>query len=181
MEDYQWFVLHTYSSHEKRVREAIDHSVRMEGLSDLVRKVEIPTRKASQVRGKNKVEVDKVVVPGYVLVEMIPTEELINLITGIRGVTGFLGVDKSTPTPISEYEVKAFLGVEEEGVEKKRVVVGLAVGDKVMVKEGFLGNSVGTITAIDNAHGKVTVNIIVFGRETPTVLDASQVEKTSDK
>lgn len=186
-EKFVWFALHTYKSQEERVREQIELQLTMAGLREKVRRIEVPVSaskdKDSKAKSPKKRDSDLKALTGYVLLEMVQDDAVVNLLSNIRGVSGFLGTG-FVPMPMPEEEVAGFLallGVGPEGAERKRVVTGFTAGDRVRVIDGLLAGSEGTISAVDNAHGKVTVNIVVFGRATPTELDASQVEKATDK
>lgn len=168
----RWYVIHTYSGYENKVAENIEKIVENRKLQDLIFEVNIPTEKVTEVTesGTSR-EIERKVFPGYVLVKMIVTDETWFIIRNIRGVTGFVGASSTAPVPLSDEEVKAL------GVDSHEVVVPYKEGDKVRIINGPLENFEGVVDSINTAENYVKVIISMFGRETPTELELTQIER----
>ena len=169
-QEAKWYVVHTYSGYENKVKEDLEKSVENLGLQDTILEVKYPTEEVIEIlpNGKRKVSQRKVF-PGYVLVKMVMTDECWHIVRNIRGVTGFLG-SGNKPIPLSESDIAAL------GVEKREIVVGYEVGDSVKITDGALESFLGTVEEIDLDHNKVRVVVSMFGRETPVELELDQVE-----
>lgn len=169
--DAKWYVVHTYSGHEKKVKANIEKMVENRGMTDDIFEVVVPTEEyVDSKQGKNKIK-ERKLFPGYVLIKMIVNDESWYLVRNTRGVTGFVG-PASKPVPLSDEEVKA-LGVQETVLP----TVDFEVDDVVKVKTGPFENFMGTIDSINMDKGKVKVYVSMFGRETLVELDFDQVEK----
>ena len=166
----KWYVAHTYSGYENTVAASIEKAVENRGMRDLIHEVNIPMETVTEIGPKT---VDRKVFPGYVLVKMVMTDETWHLVRNVRGVTGFVG-SGSKPIPLTEEEVASM------GVEKKEVVVGYEVGDRVKITEGALESFLGAVEEIDLERSKVRVVVEMFGRETPVELELDQVERVDD-
>lgn len=171
----EWYALQTYSGHENRVRQNIEHRATIEGYRDQLRQVLIPAETYVEIKGGKKRQTHRNLYPGYVLVEMEPSEELINLITKIPGVSQFLP-DATHPTPLEEREVKNILDLVQEKSEKPKPHIRYRVGEQVKVIEGPLANFVGDVNEIDEEKSKLKVMVSIFGRQTSVELDVLQVE-----
>ena len=169
----KWYVAHTYSGYENTVAASIEKAVENRGMRDLIHEVNIPMETVTEITENGPKTVDRKVFPGYVLVKMVMTDETWHLVRNGRGVTGFVG-SGSKPIPRTEEEV-AFMGVE-----KKEVVVGYEVGDRVKITEGALESFLGAVEEIDLERSKVRVVVEMFGRETPVELELDQVERIDD-
>lgn len=170
-EEAKWYVVHTYSGYENKVKANIEKSVENRGISDVIQSVEVPLEDV--VENKNGVEkiVKRKVFPGYVVIKMVMNDETWFVVRNTRGVTGFVGPG-SKPEPLSDAEV------EKMGVEKVRMAdMDVSMGDHVSVKSGPLEGFSGTVEAVDNERRKVTVKISMFGKETPVEIDYSQISK----
>ena len=165
----QWYVVHTYSGYENTVKATIEKYVENRGLQDLIHEISIPLETVTEITDNGPKEVERKVFPGYVLVKMVMTDETWHLVRNVRGVTGFVG-SGSKPIPLTEEEVASM------GVEKKEVVVGYEVGDRVKITEGALESFLGAVEEIDLERSKVRVVVEMFGRETPVELELDQVE-----
>ena len=169
----KWYVLHTYSGYENAVKAAIEKSVANRGLEDMVQKMEIPMETVTEVTEAGVMkEVERKVVPGYVLIKMVLTDDTWHLVRNIRGVTGFVG-EANKAIPLTEEEVAAL------GVEKHEIVVLYHVGDTVKITEGPLASFTGVVEEIEPEKNKVRVVVSMFGRETPVELELDQVEVLS--
>ncbi|RKD30935.1 transcription termination/antitermination protein NusG [Thermohalobacter berrensis] len=166
----RWYVVHTYSGHEKKVKANIEKLVENRGMQDVIFEVQVPTEEQVEIKnGKKKVK-EKKKFPGYVLVKMIMNDESWYLVRNTRGVTGFVGPG-SKPVPLTEEEVRS-LGVQEALPE-----VDFEVGDAIKVTSGPFESFMGTVDNINLERKKVKVFISMFGRETLVELDFNQIEK----
>ena len=173
----QWYIIHTYSGFERKVKESLESRVAAFGLQDKIGQVLIPTEDVLEVRGGKKVVTPRMFYPGYVLVEMDMTDDSWHLIKSTPKVTGFVGGTANKPTPISQKEVDAILQQVQEGVEKPRPKVQWTVGELVRVKEGPFTDFNGAIEEVNYEKSKVKVSVTIFGRATGVELDFAQVEK----
>ena len=168
----KWYVVHTYSGHEKKVKSSLELLVKNREMEDLIVDITVPTEEVvKKSRGKKKV-VQKKLMPGYVLVKMIVTTDSWYVVRNVKGVLGFVGPD-AKPVPISKAEEQK-LGLTEG---KVKVNIDLEVDDKVIVKEGPFENFDGVIKEVNEDKETVTVLVSMFGRETPVELDFHQVKK----
>ena len=165
----KWFVIHTYSGYENKVKTDIEKIAENRGLRDLILDIKVPTEEVVEIKDNKKKVSQKNVYPGYVIIKMIMTDESWYIIRNARGVTGFVGPG-SKPVPLSDEEV------EKMGVDKKIVTVDYAVGDRVKVNEGPLSNFVGVVEEINLDRKKIRVVVSMFGRETPVELEFDQVD-----
>ena len=157
-----WYVVHTYSGYENKVKDNIEKSVENNGMKDLIFDVRVPVEDVVEIKGNKRVKSQRKVYPGYVLVRMIETSESWYLVRNTRGVTGFVGPD-SKPVPLTPEEVEVF---------------GIAIGEEVRILAGPLENFTGTVEDVDTVRQKLTVKVKMFlGREMPVEVDLSEVEK----
>ncbi len=172
-----WYVIHTYSGYENKVKANLDKRVETMGMSDKIFRVLVPTEKEQETKNGKTKTVSKKVFPGYVLVEMIMTDDSWYVVRNTPGVTGFVGSSGagSKPTPLLKEEVDAIL--KQMGMEQPKTEVDFELNESVKVKEGPFANFVGTIEEIQPEKQKLKVLVNMFGRETPIELDFSQVEK----
>ncbi|MEI5909179.1 transcription termination/antitermination protein NusG [Bacillus spongiae] len=172
-----WYVVHTYSGYENKVKANLEKRVESMGMQDKIFRVIVPEEEETDVRnGKTKV-LKKKVFPGYVIVEIVMTDDSWYVVRNTPGVTGFVGSagSGSKPTPLLPEEVENIL--KQMGMEEKRVEVDFELGETVTVKEGPFANFTGAIEEMDVAKSKVKVLVNMFGRETPVELDFTQIEK----
>lgn len=170
----RWYVLHTYSGYEENVAQNLKQRIESLDMSDKIFNILIPTEKKIKIKnGKRKVSEEKIF-PGYILVEMIVTDESWYVVRNTPNVTGFIGTG-TIPTPISDTEVKSLQ--KRMGVEDPKFTIDVAVGTPVKINEGPFKNMEGKVTSIDEARGKVKVSVSIFGRETPVELDFLQIKK----
>ena len=166
----QWFILHTYSGYENLVKVNLETAFQKNNIEDRLIDIRIPMEDiVEEKNGKRKV-VHRRMFPSYVLVKMIYTRDMWHLITGTRGVTGFVG-PQGKPTPLTEEEIRRMQ------LEKVTVRTDCAVGDSIRVVNGPLTDMTGEIKSINAATGKCMVDINIFGRLTPAELDTYQLEK----
>ena len=164
----RWYVVHTYSGYENKVASDLEIMVENRKMQDLIMDIKIPTETVTEIKEDKVKEYERKIFPGYVLIKMIVTDDSWYVVRNIRGVTGFVGPG-SKPVPLTDAEVEA-LGVENHSVE-----VGYKIGDLVNIVDGPLKDFQGTVTAVDLENGSVSVNISMFGRETPAELELDQI------
>ena len=170
----RWYVLHTYSGYEENVAHNLKQRIETLDASDKIFSVLVPTEKKIKIKnGKRKVLEEKIF-PGYVLVEMIVTDESWYIVRNTPNVTGFIGVG-TVPTPISDKEVQTLM--KRMGVEEPKFKIDVIEGEIVRITDGPFKNFEGKITNIDEAKGKIKVSVSMFGRETPVELDFLQIKK----
>ncbi|HAM88616.1 MAG: Transcription antitermination protein nusG [Candidatus Falkowbacteria bacterium GW2011_GWC2_38_22] len=170
----RWYVLHTYSGYEDNVEKNLKQRIESMDMEDKIYNILIPTEKKIKIKnGKRKV-VEERIFPGYVMVEMVVTDESWYVVRNTPNVTGFIGTG-TIPTPISEKEIKALQ--KRMGVEEPKFKIDVTVGSPVTIIDGPFKNMEGKITNIDEAKGKVKVSVSMFGRETPVELDFLQIKK----
>ena len=186
----KWYVLHTYSGYEKRVKANVESRVASFGLEDKVFQVEIPMEEVEKHTDKGKKVVTRVRVPGYVLIRMWPDENARRIIRDTEGVTGFVGPSKE-PAPLSRKEVVRMMapmiasealkaaGDKPEAAKKRTVEVSYAVGDQVTVTDGPFATMAAVVSDVEPTTQKLTVLVSIFGRDTPVELGFDQVEKIS--
>lgn len=174
----QWYVLKVQSNRERTIRDSLMKRVRMEGMSEYFGDIIIPTEKvAEKTKGGKKRVVERKLYPGYIMIHMILTDESWYLVRDTSGVGDFTGA-AGKPIPMSEEEINRMLGLEAaKDVEPEKVKIEFATGDVVKIKEGAFGGLEGTIDAIDESSGKITVLIEIFGRSTQVELDYWQAER----
>ncbi len=171
---YPWYVVHTYSGYEQRAKLSLEERVKTAGASDKFAMVVVPHEKVVElVRGEKKTS-SKKVFPGYILVRMILDNDSWIVVRTTQGITGFVGAG-TKPTAISDQEVAAIMKFVKQ--EQPKFKAKFSQGEAVKVTDGPFSDFVGTISAMDEDKGKVTVLVSIFGRETPVELDFLQVNK----
>ena len=168
-----WYVLNTYSGHENRVQINLERRIESMDVAERIFRVVVPTEEELEIRGGQRRQVQRKLLPGYVLVEMILDDDTWYVVRNTPGVTGFVGAEK--PHPLPREEVKAIL--RQMRVVEPRVRVGFEIGDSIRVMDGPFLDFIGQVVEINLDKGKVRVLISMFGRETPMELDFMQVEK----
>jgi transcriptional antiterminator NusG len=169
-----WFVIHCYSGYENKVRYNLEQRIETMGMKDKIYDVVIPTQEEIEVKDGKRRVVERHVFPGYVLVNMILTEESWYVVRNTPGVTGFVGMG-TQPTPLRPEEVSQILRRME--AEAPHIKVTFKVGERVRIVDGPFNDFRGTVSEIDMERAKVRVMVNFFGRETPVELDFLQVEK----
>ncbi len=169
-----WFVVHTYSGHEERVKKNLEQRMKLMESGDKIFQVVVPTEDEVEVRSGQRRTIAKKILPGYVLVQMQMSDQTWNIVRNTPGVTGFVG-SGSKPVPLQEEEVDQIL--KQMVAETPRVKVGFKQGQSVRVTDGPFTDFVGIVDEIIADKGKVKVFLSLFGRETPVELDFLQVEK----
>lgn len=173
-EEAKWYVAHTYSGYENKVKESIEKTVENRGLESLIMDVKIPMETVLEEETKKGETATKAVqrklFPGYVVIKMIMTDESWYVVRNTRGVTGFVGPG-SKPVPLTDAEVK-MMGVEQV----RQADIKFSVGDLVEIKSGPMEGFSGNIESIDNETGTLKVIVSMFGRETPVEISHTQVQ-----
>jgi transcriptional antiterminator NusG len=171
-EKAKWYIVNTYSGHEKKVANQIMQRVKANSLEAEILEVLVPTQNKILVNEGKKRTVEEKIFPGYVLVNMAMNNRTWQIIRNTEGVTGFVGTEKK-PTPLNPKEVKSIMAFMK--VKQPSFQASFAVGDAVKVVDGHFKDFVGTINEINEDKGQVKVLLSVFGRETPVVLDFLQI------
>lgn len=170
----QWYVIHTYSGYENKVKTNLEKRIESMGMEDKIFRIVIPMEEVIDYKDGKKKVTQKKIFPGYVLVEMIVTDDSWYVVRNTPGVTGFVGSGVK-PVPLSPEEVKSIL--VSMGMDEPRPRARFEVGESVKVISGPFVNFSGEIEDVNLDKGKVTVRISMFGRETPVELDFSQIAK----
>lgn len=169
-----WYVIHTYSGYENKVKANLERRVESMAMEDKIFRILVPTEEELEIRdGKRKITKKKIY-PGYVIVEMILTDDSWYVVRNTPGVTGFVG-SGNKPIPLQEKEAKLIL--HQMGIDEPRTRIDFAVGETIRVIRGPFENFSGLIEDINPEKGKIKVKVSMFGRETPVELDYHQVEK----
>ena len=168
----KWYVIHTYSGYENKVKQNIEKVVENRKLHDLIQEIRIPMESYTEVKDSKKVEAERKLFPSYVMVKMVLTDDSWYIVRNTRGVTGFVGTP-TEPVPLSDQEVEA-LGVE---ARETAVEVDYSVGDSVEVTTGSFEGFTGVVSAIDLEAQTVEVVVSMFGRETKVALPLAQLRK----
>ena len=171
-----WYVVHTYSGYENKVRQNLEHRIETMDVVDQIFEVVVPTQEEVEIRSGQRHSVQRKVFPGYVLVRMTMTDQSWSVVRNTPGVTGFVGTS-ARPSPLGQDEVDAIL--KGMHAEAPKVSVTLALDDTVRIIDGPFSDFRGTVDDIDHERGKVKVLVSFFGRETPVTLDFLQVERES--
>ncbi|MBC7341502.1 MAG: transcription termination/antitermination protein NusG [Clostridia bacterium] len=169
-----WYVIHTYAGYENKVKANLEKRIQSMNLEDKIFQVVIPMEDELQIKDGKKKIVKKKIYPGYVLVEMILTDDSWYAVRNTPGVTGFVG-PPSKPIALQPHEVKQIL--RQMGGEEARPRITFALGESVRVTTGPFENFIGTVSEIHPEKGKLRVLVSMFGRETPVELEYTQVEK----
>ncbi len=165
----RWYVAHTYSGYENKVKASIEKIVENRNLSHLIFDVKIPVEITIEKKGDTEVEVENKIFPGYVLVKMCMTEESWHAVRNITGVTGFVGPG-SRPTPLGDEEVEAL------NIEEKRIKLAFDIGDNIIVKSGLFEGYTGVVQSVSDDFKKVTVLVKKGRRDMPVELDSGSIQ-----
>jgi transcription termination/antitermination protein NusG len=174
----QWYIVHTYSGFEKKVKESLEGRVAAFGLQDKIGQMIIPTESVVEVRGGKKVVSPRMCYPGYLLVEMDMDDYTWHVVRSTPRVTGFVGSGQ-TPSPLSQEEVDNILNRATTTAEKPKPKLTFDRNEQVRIVDGPFANFNGTVEEIDPDHSRLKVSVTIFGRATPVELDFASVEKLS--
>ena len=170
MAEANWYVVHTYSGYENKVKADIEKTIENRHLENEILEVRIPMEEVVELKNGAKKKVQKKLFPGYVLINMYMNDDTWYVVRNTRGVTGFVGPG-SKPVPLTEAEMRP-LGIREENV-----VVDFGVGDMVTVIAGVWKDTVGVIQSMNESKQTVTINVELFGRETPVEISFAEIKK----
>ncbi len=171
-----WYAIHTYSGYENKVKNHLEARITSMGMRDKIFRVIVPMEEEVEIKQGQRRTVQRKVFPGYVLVEMIMSDESWYVVRNTPGVTSFVG-SGTRPVPLHDHEIKAILKQVTKDTEKPKAKVSFTKGQSVRVVDGPFTEFIGTVSDINMDRNKVTVLVSFFGRETPVVLDFLQVEK----
>ena len=170
MSEANWYVVHTYSGYENKVKANIEKTIENRHLEDQILEVRVPMQEVIEVKNGAKKQVQKKMFPGYVLLNMIMNDDTWYVVRNTRGVTGFVGPG-SKPVPLTEEEMKPL------GIQDAELHADFAEGDTVMITGGVWKDTVGVICAMNDSKQIVTINVELFGRETPVEIGFTEVKK----
>ena len=170
MAEAHWYVVHTYSGYENKVKADIEKTIENRKLHDQILEVSVPMQEVVELKNGAKKQVQKKMFPGYVLINMVMTDDTWYVIRNTRGVTGFVGPG-SKPVPLTEEEMRPL------GIKAGELVVDFQAGDTVLVTAGVWKDTVAVIQSINENKQSITINVELFGRETPVELNFTEVKK----
>ena len=170
MSEANWYVVHTYSGYENKVKTNIEQTIENRKLQDQILEVSVPIQEAVEIKNGVKKVTQKKMFPGYVLINMVMNDDTWYVVRNTRGVTGFVGPG-SKPFPLTDAEMLSL------GINKGPVTLEFSEGDTVAVIKGVWEGTAGVIKRIDENRQTVTINVDMFGRETPVELDFTEVKK----
>lgn len=169
-----WYAVHTYAGYEDAVARNLKQRIESMDMQDKIFNVLVPKEKNIKIKGGKRYVMEEKIYPGYVLVEMLVTDDSWYVVRNTPRVTGFVG-SGTTPTPLSEEEIKELQ--RRMGVEEPKYKIDFVIGDAVKIADGPFKDMDGKVSEIDNERGKIKVLISLFGRDTPVELDFLQVKK----
>ena len=172
----RWYVVHVYSGFETKVADEIRRQATSKGMEDAFEEILIPTQEVVELKRGQKVNSEKNVFPGYVMIKMDMNDEAWHLVKDTPRVTGFLGTGKR-PVPMSDREAERMIKQVEEGIEKPKSLLSFDVGEQVKVCDGPFNSFNGVVEEVDEDRERLKVSVSIFGRETPVELEFTQVEK----
>lgn len=170
MSEANWYVAHTYSGYENKVKADLDKTVANRGLEEQILEVRVPMQEIVEVKNGVKKTVQKKLFPGYVLVNMVMNDDTWYVVRNTRGVTGFVGPG-SKPVPLTEAEMKPL------GIKTENVSIDFVEGETIVVVAGAWKDTVGVVQKIDYSKQTATINVELFGRETPVEIGFEEVRK----
>lgn len=170
-----WYAIHTYAGYENAVEHNLRQRIESLGVQDLIFDVLVPTEKVTKIKNGKRTEVDEKIYPGYVLVDMIVTEESWFIVRNTPRVTGFIGAGGTDPVPLKQSEIDAiFARMNTSHIKQDSAY---EIDEMVKITDGPFSDFEGKISAIDTERGKVKLLVSMFGRETPVELDFLQIKK----
>ena len=170
MAEANWYVVHTYSGYENKVKANIEKTIENRGLQEEILEVRVPMEDVVEVKNGAKKVSQKKLFPGYVMIHMVMNDDTWYVVRNTRGVTGFVGPG-SKPVPLTEAEMKPL------GINKNQVSVDFAEGDMIVVLAGAWKDTVGAVQKMDHQKGTATINVELFGRETPVEISFEEVRR----
>ena len=179
-ENFKWYIIHAYSGFERKVRESLESRITAFGLQNRIGRIMIPTEPVTELRNGKKYTIERVFLPGYVLVEMELDNDLWHVIKNTPRVTGFLGTGDN-PVALSEQEVSSILFRSETAANKPSMKVKFEKGEQVRINEGPFANFTGTVDDVNEDRQTLKVMVSIFGRSTPVEIEFSKVDKVVDE
>jgi transcriptional antiterminator NusG len=179
-ENFKWYIIHAYSGFERKVRESLESRIQAFGLQNKIGRIMIPTEPVTELRNGKKYTIERVFLPGYVLVEMDLDNDLWHVIKNTPRVTGFLGTGDN-PVALSEQEVSSILFRSETSANKPSMKVKFDKGEQVRINEGPFANFTGTVDDVNEDRQTLKVMVSIFGRSTPVEIEFSKVDKVVDE
>ena len=170
MSETNWYVVHTYSGYENKVKANIEKIIENTKMEDQILEVSVPMQDVIEVKNGIKKLVQKKMFPGYVLLHMVMNDDVWYVVRNTRGVTGFVGPDSKQPVPLTDLEMRSM------GIKNKELTVDFEVGETVIVTSGLWENTTGLIKQINTHKQIVTISVDMFGRETPVEISFSEVK-----
>ena len=171
MAEANWYVVHTYSGYENKVKANIEKTIENRHLEDEILEVRVPLQDVVEMKNGSRRVVQKKLVPGYVLINMVMNDDTWYVVRNTRGVTGFVGPG-SKPVPLTEAEMKPL------GIQTENVSIDFGEGDMIVVVAGAWKDTVGVVQKIDYSKQTATINVELFGRETPVEISFAEVRKS---
>jgi len=174
----KWYIIHSYSGFERKVKESLESRIQAFGLQDKIGKVMIPTEPVTEIRGGKKYTTERMFYPGYVLVEMDMDDHVWHVVKSTPRVTGFVGTGQQ-PTPLSEEEVQHIVYRVSVGKDKPKLKVKFEKNETVRITEGPFATFTGVVDEVNDDRETLKVMVTIFGRSTPVELEFNQVEKVA--
>jgi transcription termination/antitermination protein NusG len=178
-ENFKWYIIHAYSGFERKVRESLESRITAFGLQNKIGRIMIPTEPVTELRNGKKYTIDRVFLPGYVLVEMELDNDLWHVIKNTPRVTGFLGTGDN-PVALSEQEVSSILFRSDAAKDKPSMKIKFEKGEQVRINEGPFANFTGAVDDINEDKQTLKVMVSIFGRSTPVEIEFSKVDKVTE-
>lgn len=175
-ESFKWYIIHAYSGFERKVRESLESRIAAFGLQNKIGRIMIPTEPVTEIRNGKKYTIERVFLPGYVLIEMDLDNDLWHVIKNTPRVTGFLGTGDN-PVALSEQEVSSILFRSDVSKEKPTLKIKFDKGEQVRINEGPFANFTGAVDEINEDKQTLKVMVSIFGRSTPVEIEFSKVDK----
>jgi transcription termination/antitermination protein NusG len=170
MAEANWYVVHTYSGYENKVKANIEKTIENRKLQEQILEVSVPMQDVIEVKNGIKKRVQKKMFPGYVLLHMEMNDDVWYVVRNTRGVTGFVGPDSKQPVPLTDLEMQTM------GIRNEEETLEFVIGDMIVVASGVWENTTGQIRKIDPHKQSVTISVDMFGRETPVEIGFSEVK-----
>jgi transcriptional antiterminator NusG len=177
--NFKWYIIHAYSGFERKVRESLESRITAFGLQNRIGRIMIPTEPVTELRNGKKYTIERVFLPGYVLVEMELDNDLWHVIKNTPRVTGFLGTGDS-PVALSEQEVSSILFRSDVSKDKPATKIKFEKGEQVRINEGPFANFNGAVDDVNEDKQTLKVMVSIFGRSTPVEIEFSKVDKMTD-
>jgi transcriptional antiterminator NusG len=174
--NFKWYIIHSYSGFERKVKESLESRVQAFGLQDKIGRVVIPTEPVTEIRNGKKYTIERAFLPGYVLVEMDLNDDVWHVVKATPRVTGFLGTGQH-PSPLTEEEVNQIVYRVNVGKDKPKLKVKFEKNEQVRITDGPFATFTGVVDDVNNDKQEITVMVTIFGRSTPVKLEFGQVDK----